>query len=273
MIYPRLELLRELLAEDGSIWMTIDDNEAHYLKVIMDEIFGRKNFVANVVWQKKYTRANDARWISDKHDHIICHAKNKEKWKRNLLSRGENVSNYENPDNDPRGVWASGPCHVKTPSEKNIYEIVTPSSRKIMPPAGTSWRFSREKFQQLIHEDRIYFGKDGKNIPRYKRFLSEVQDGLVPISLWLRDEIGDNQEAKTEVKSISEEDVFSTPKPERLIKRVLEIATREGDLVLDSFLGSGTTAAVAHKMGHRFIGIEIGGACQNPLCGAAQIGG
>jgi len=258
MMFPRLQLLRDLLSNDGSIWVTIDDNEVHYLKVIMDEIFGRGNFIANVVWQKKHTRANDARWISDNHDHIICHAKNKEKWQRNLLPRGENTSNYSNPDNDPRGIWASGPCHVKTPSEKDIYEVITPSGRKIMPPAGTSWRFSRDKFQQLIDEDRIYFGKDGKNIPRYKRFLSEVQDGLVPISLWLRDEVGDNQEAKTEVKPINETDVFSTPKPERLIKRILEIATKENDLVLDSFLGSGTTAAVAHKMNRRYIGIEMG---------------
>jgi len=258
MMYPRLELLRDLLAEDGSIWVTIDDNEAHYLKVIMDEVFGRRNFVANCVWQKKYTRANDARWISDNHDHIICHTKNKEKWKRNLLPRGESPSNYTNPDNDLRGIWASGPCHVKTPNKKDIYEIITPSGRKIMPPAGTSWRFSREKFQQLIDENRVYFGKNGKNIPRYKRFLSEVQDGLVPISLWLRDEVGDNQEAKTEIKSINETDVFSTPKPERLIKRILEIATQKGDLVLDSFLGSGTTAAVAHKMQRRYIGIELG---------------
>lgn len=258
MMYPRLELLRELLAEDGSIWVTLDDNESHYLKVIMDEVFGRKNFIANCIWHKKHTRSNDAKYISDNHDHIVCHAKNKENWQRNLLPRADEIKGYSNPDHDFRGVWASGPCHVKTPNEKDIYEIVTPSGRSIMPPSGTSWRFSQVKFNQLVKENRIYFGKDGANIPRYKRFLTEVQDGIVPITLWLRDEVGDNQEAKTEVKKINNIDVFSTPKPERLIERILQISTNKNDLVLDSFLGSGTTAAVAHKMGRRYIGIEMG---------------
>jgi len=258
MMYPRLELLRELLAEDGSIWVTLDDNEAHYLKVAMDEVFGRKNFVANCVWHKKHTRANDARWLSDNHDHIICHAKDKNKWARNLLPRSENTSGYTNPDEDHRGVWASGPCHVKTPSEKDIYEIITPSGRKVMPPAGTSWRFSKEKFKELRNDNRIYFGKNGSNIPRYKRFLTDVQDGLVPLTIWFRDEVGDNQEAKSEVKQVNKLDVFTTPKPERLIQRIMQIATNENDLVLDSFLGSGTTSAVAHKMGRRHIGIEMG---------------
>jgi adenine-specific DNA-methyltransferase len=258
MMYPRLELLRELLAENGSIWITLDDNEAHYLKVIMDEIFGRKNFFANCVWQKKHTRANDARYLSDNHDHIICFAKNKDIWQRNLLPRNDDTKGYTNPDNDPRGVWASGPCHVKTPNAKDIYEIITPFGRKLMPPSGTSWRFSTAKFQELIDDNRIYFGKDGNNVPRYKRFLTEVQDGLVPITLWLRDEVGDNQEAKQEIKCFNQDDVFSTPKPERLIERILHIATNPHDIVLDSFLGSGTTAAVAHKMGRQYIGIEMG---------------
>ena len=259
MMYPRLELLRELLAEGGSIWSTIDDNEAHYLKVVMDEVFGRKNFVATCIWQKKHTRANDARWLSDNHDFIVCYAKNKETWSRNLLPRGEDFfKNYSNPDNDPRGVWASSPCHAKTPSERDIYEITTPSGRKIMPPQGTSWRWSREKFQTLVDDNRIYFGKSGGNVPRYKRFLSDVQEGLVPKTLWLRDEVGDNQEAKTEVKRFNGGDVFVSPKPERLLQRILQIATGEGDLVLDSFLGSGTTVAVAHKMNRRYIGIEMG---------------
>ena len=258
LMYPRLVLLRELLAEDGSIWVSIDDREAHYLKVLMDEVFGRGNFVANVVWQKKHTRSNDARWLSDNHDHILLFAKNKESWQRNLLSREGNDSGYSNIDNDPRGVWASGPCHAKTPNEKDIYPITTPSGRKITPPAGTSWRFSKDNFESLIQDNRIYFGKKGNNVPRFKRFRTDVQDGLVPITLWLKEEVGHNQDAKTEVKSFNPTDVFSTPKPEKLMQRILEISTKEKDLVLDSFLGSGTTAAVAHKMNRRYIGIEMG---------------
>lgn len=258
MMYPRLELLRELLAEDGSIWITLDDNEAHYLKVVMDEIFGRKNFVATCIWQKKHTRSNDARWLSDNHDFIICHAKDKRKWKRNLLPRKEEIpKGYANPDNDPRGLWASGPCHAKTPREEDFYKITTPSGRKVMPPRGTSWRFSKRKFQELIDDNRIFFGEDGGNVPRYKRFLSEVQEGLVPTTLWHREEVGDNQEAKTEVKKVNALDVFTTPKPERLIQRILQISSNEGDIILDSFLGSGTTVAVAHKMRRRYIGIEM----------------
>lgn len=266
LMRDRLEILRRLLANEGSLWITIDDNEAHYLKVLCDEVFGRNNFVSNVVWQKKHTRSNDARWLSDNHDHILCFAKDKNLWKRNLLSRGNDDSRgYTNPDNDTRGVWASGPCHVKTPNPKDIYEIATPSGRKVMPPAGTSWRFSEQKFQELINDNRIYFGKDGNNIPRYKRFRTEVQDGLVPTTVWLKEEVGHNQDAKTEIKKFNAEDVFSTPKPERLLERVLTIATNEGDLVLDSFAGSGTTGAVAHKMGRKWIMVELGEHCDTHI--------
>lgn len=266
LMRDRLELLRSLLSEDGSLWITIDDNEAHYLKVLCDEVFGRRNFVSNAIWQKKHTRSNDAKWLSDNHDHILCFAKDKSLWKRNLLPRGDDNSKvYTNPDNDPRGVWASGPCHVKTPNPKDIYEITTPSGRKVMPPAGTSWRFSERKFQELIDDNRIHFGKNGNNIPRYKRFRTEVQDGLVPTTVWLKEEVGHNQDAKTEVKRFNAEDVFSTPKPERLLERVLTIATNLGDLVLDSFAGSGTTGAVAHKMGRRWIMVELGEHCHSHI--------
>ena len=259
MMYPRLMLLREFMREDGSIWISIDDDEGHYLKVICDELFGRQNFVANCIWHKKGTRSNDARWFSDNHDHVLVYAKHKEVWRMNLLPRPEDsVKGYSNPDNDPRGVWASGPCHAKTPNEKDIYEIETPSGRKLMPPPGTSWRFSREKFAELVADNRIWFGKSGDNVPRFKRFLTDVQNGFVPTTLWFRDDVGDNQEAKKEVKGIVPDDVFSTPKPERLIRHIITLATNPGDLVLDSFLGSGTTAAVAHKMGRRWIGIEMG---------------
>ena len=259
LMRARIKALYNLLNNNGSMWISIDDDERDYLKVVCDEIFGRSNFVCSVIWQKKGTRSNDARWFSDTHDYVLVYAKDKINWKPNLLPRPEDsTKGYSNPDNDPRGVWASGPCHAKTPNEKDIYEITTPSGRKILPPAGTSWRFSKEKFEVLIQENRIWFGEHGDNVPRYKRFLTEVQDGFVPTTLWLRDEVGDNQEAKKEVKNVDSRNVFATPKPERLIQQILTLGSDEGDLVLDSFLGSGTTAAVAHKMGRRYIGIEMG---------------
>jgi adenine-specific DNA-methyltransferase len=259
MIYPRLELLRELLSEDGSIWISIDDDEGHYLKVVCDEVFGRNNFISNCIWHKKHTRSNDAKWFSDNHDHIFVYAKCKEMWQPNLLPRPEDSEKgYTNPDNDYRGKWASNPCHVKTPSPSCIYAVITPSGREIWPPNGRSWMVTKERFQELIEDNRIWFGKNGNNAPRHKKFLSEVKDGFVPTTLWFRDEVGDNQEAKIEVKFLLPENVFNTPKPERLIERVLTLGSNPSDLVLDSFLGSGTTAAVAHKMGRRYIGIEMG---------------
>jgi adenine-specific DNA-methyltransferase len=264
LIRDRIELLHTLLAEDGSLWVSVDDSEGHYMKVLCDEVFRRPNFVSTIIWQKKHTRANDARWLSDNHDYILCAAKNKSVWKRNLLPR-EDDGGYTNPDGDPRGPWASGPCHAKTPNPKDIYEIITPSGRKLMPPPGTSWRFSNDRFKELIADNRIYFGSKGRNVPRYKRFRTEVKEGLVPTTLWLRDEVGDNQDAKAEVKAFNPDDVFSTPKPERLMRRILEIATNPGDWVLDSFAGSGTTGAVAHKMGRRWIMVELGEHCHTHI--------
>lgn len=259
LMRDRLEILKNLLSDDGSIWISLDDNEQAYCKVLCDEIFGRQNFVCNVIWQKKHTRANDARWFSDNHDFILCYAKDKTNWKINLLPRTEaSDEGYSNPDNDPRGVWASGPCHAKTPSESTIYEITTPTGRKVLPPSGTSWRFSQEKMKELIEDNRIYFGANGNNVPRYKRFLTDVKNGFVPLTIWTHQEVGHNQDAKKEVKAFNSENVFGTPKPEKLIERILTLGSNKGDLVLDSFLGSGTTAAVAHKMGRRWIGIEMG---------------
>jgi len=264
MMYPRLKLLKEFLKHTGSIWMTLDDYEAHRGKLLLDEIFGVQNFVANVIWQKKHTRANDARWFSDNHDHVICFAKNKTSWNRNLLKRNdEQDSSWTNEDNDPRGVWASGPCHVKTPNERDIYEVTLPSGRKLVPPAGTSWRFSRKKFEQLIRENRIYFGKSGNNVPRYKRFLSEVQDGLVPVTLWTHSDVGHNQDAKKQIIDIGLLGQFDTPKPIGLIKQIFEISTHDKALVMDSFAGSGTTAHAvmeANKLdggNRRFILVEM----------------
>lgn len=259
MMYPRLELLRDLLAEDGSIWVSLDDTEQAYLKVIMDELFGRKNFVSNVIWQKKFSPSNDAKWLSDNHDFIVVYAKNKEIWRPNLLPRtAEANARYTNPDGDPRGPWTSGSLQVKTPNPKDIYEIISPNGRKTLPPQGTSWRFSKEKMEILIKENRIWFGKDGSAAPRLKRFLTDVKNGITALTVWLNDEVGHNQSAKEEVKQFNKEDVFTTPKPEKLIQKVIILASNPGDIVLDSFLGSGTTAAVAQKMGRKYIGIEMG---------------
>ena len=278
MMRDRLEIIRKLLSEDGSLWITIDDNEAHYLKVMCDEIFGRPNFVANVVWQKKSSPQPNAVWLSDSHDHALVYAKEKFEWKPNMLPRSEESnSRYKNVDDDPRGVWTSGDCtisltggqrgaqYAKTGVSANIYEIVTPSGRKVMPPPGTCWRFSEDRFKELVQENRIYFGTSGNNVPRYKRFLSEVQEGIVCMTVWLRTEVGDNQEAKREVMAFNSNEVFATPKPEKLLKRVIELSTNPGDLVLDSFAGSGTTGAVAHKMGRRWIMIELGDHCHTHI--------
>ena len=259
LIIPRLRLLRELLSNEGSIWISIDDDESHYLKVVCDEVFGRQNFVSNVIWEKKYSPQNDAKWLSDSHDHILVYAKNKEIWRPYLLPRTEEMDKrYKNYDNDLRGLWKSSDLSVKTYSASTDFPIQIPSGRIVNPPAGYSWRVSKEKFEELVKDNRIWFGKDGNNVPSIKRFLSDVQEGLVSKTIWYRIEVGDNQDAKREVKQFNSENVFATPKPEKLVYRIMALASREGDLVLDSFLGSGTTAAVAQKMGRKWIGIELG---------------
>ena len=259
LMRPRLEILKNLLAEDGSIWISIDDDEGHYLKVLCDEIFGRHNFVSTVIWEKKYSPQNDAKWLSDSHDFILVYAKDKSIWRPNLLPRSAEMNaRYKNPDNDPRGVWKAGDCSVKTYSASCDYPIITPSGRVVNPPAGYCWRFSKETFAEMVKDNRIWFGTDGNNVPAVKRFLSDVKQGMTSMTIWKYTEVGHNQDAKKEVKVFNSESVFATPKPERLIERVLTLGSNEGDLVLDSFLGSGTTAAVAHKMGRRYIGIEMG---------------
>lgn len=259
LIKPRLEILRNLLSADGSIWISIDDDESHYLKVLCDEVFGRKNFVANVIWEKKFSPQNDTKWLSDSHDHILVYAKNKETWRPNLLPRTTEMNDrYKNPDKDPRGIWTSSDLTVKTYAANNDYPITLPSGKISNPTQSRCWSVSKERFQELVNDNRIWFGESGDNMPRLKKFLTEVQDGAVTKTIWYRTEVGDNQEAKKEIKVFNSEDVFATPKPERLIERIIFLATQSGDLVLDSFLGSGTTAAVAHKMGRRWIGIELG---------------
>ena len=253
----RLEVARELLSNDGTIWINIDDREAHYLKVLCDEIFDRENFVANVIWQKKFSPQNDAKYFSDNHDHILVYAKNKISWKPNLLARSEKtLSRYSNPDNDSRGNWASGGLDVKTYSAVYDYPITTPSGRTVKPPKGSCWRVSKERLQELINDNRIWFGHDGNNVPRLKRFLTEVKKGQTPLTIWLHTEAGHNQEAKQELNKLLENDLFKTPKPERLLKQIIEIGSNPGEMVLDFFSGSGTTAAVAMKLNRKFIAIE-----------------
>ena len=261
IMWPRLELLRELLADDGSIWVSIDDNEGHYLKVIMDEVFGRSNLIANVVWQKVYTVKNSAKYLSDMHDHILSYARSKAQWIPNLMPRSEEAKmNYSNPDNDARGSWTTNAVQARNYYSLGTYTIVAPTGRLHKPPVGTYWRVSKEKFETLNADGRIWWGLDGDSIPRIKKFLSEAKKGVVPATWWPHLDTGTNAEAKQEVRQLIGEggEVFLTPKPEKLIRRILAIATNRGDLVLDSFLGSGTTAAVAHKMGRRYIGIEMG---------------
>lgn len=263
LMKPRLEILKNLLhPQEGSIWISIDDDESHYLKVLCDEIFGRKNFVANVIWEKKYSPQNDTKWLSDSHDHILVYANTKASWRPYLLPRTEEMNErYKNQDNDSRGVWKVSDLSAKRVTPKDIYEIITPSGRKVMPPQGRSWGVSKKKFEELVQENRIWFGKDGNSVPQLKRFLTDVQDGTVSKTIWYRTEVGDNQEGKREIKDLFGEDVFGTPKPERLLKRILDLASKPGDLILDSFLGSGTTSAVAHKMERKWIGIEFGEHC------------
>lgn len=262
MMRERLELLRSLLATDGSLWITIDDNEAHYLKVLCDEVFGRRNFVANVIWEKRFSPNSTAQYISDSHDHVLVYAREKGNWQRNLLPRSEEQDKgYKNPDQDPRGPWTSGDLSARNAYSAGIYPITTPSGRVISgPPKGMYWRVSERKLKELDADGRIWWGRDGSNVPRLKRFLSEVMAGIVPQTIWPHGEVGNTQEAKKEVMSAvgTDTEVFQTPKPERLVRRILELSTGRSDLVLDSFGGSGTTAAVAHKMGRRWIMIELG---------------
>ena len=245
MMYPRLKLLHKLLADDGAIFISIDDNEQANLKLLCDDIFGEVNFVNNVIWQKKYSPQNDAKYFSDMHDFILCYAKKKQFWNRNLAKRtDEQNKRYKNLDNDPRGVWKSSDLSVKTYSKAYDYPITTPTGKVINPPQGRCWRTSKENLEVLIKDNRIYFGKDGNNVPSIKRFLSEVQDGTVPVTLWFRDEVGDNQEARQILKKIFSDSPFpfDTPKPTRLIEKILQISTDKNSIILDSFAGSGTTA-------------------------------
>lgn len=224
------------------------------------------NFVANVVWQKKFAPQNDAKLIDANHDQVLVYANVKDKVAFNLLPRTEGMNaRYKNPDNDPRGPWTSDNPLRREFREYAFYEITTPAGRKVSPPPGSSWRFNKEEVPGLIADNRLWFGKDGKGVPRIKRFLSEVKDGIIPQTIWSHDQVGNTQEAKKEMIALNDADIFDTPKPERLIRRVVEIAANPGDWILDSFAGSGTTGAVAHKMGRRWIMVELGEHCHTHI--------
>jgi adenine-specific DNA-methyltransferase len=265
MMYPRLVLLRDLLSENGSIWVTIDDRESHYLKVLMDEIFGRANFVANVVWEKVYTPKSNGRGLSSDHDHLLVFARSpmwiESGW--NLIPRTEEQQGrFKNPDNDPDGPWRTYPLDVRTEDaarrEKYRYEVTLPSGRVVRPAQGRHWALPKEEFEKQRAAGAIYFGKNGDAMPTTKVHIKNAKQGVIARTWWTYKDVGGNQDAKRELLALLGDTDFITPKPEKLIQQVLVIATRRGELVLDSYLGSGTTAAVAHKMGRQYIGIEMG---------------
>jgi len=263
LIRDRLEILHRLLTECGSLWVTLDDNEAHYFKIVADEIFGRTNFVASMVWEKDAGRKNDTD-ISTSHDYVFLYAKDRRIWAKNrrLLDREEEqLTRYKNPDNDPRGAWRQGADGTaKSGSESLRYPITLPSGRVVYPLSGNYWRFSKSTFELARREGRVYFGRDGDSLPVIKKYLDDIQKGIVPKTWWPSTEVGSNQEARRDHlrKLLPDIEPFPTPKPERLLQRIIHISTDPGDLVLDSFAGSGTTGAVAHKMGRRWIMVELG---------------
>jgi adenine-specific DNA-methyltransferase len=262
LLRERLEILDRLLSSDGSLWITIDDNEAHYLKVLCDEVFGRPQFVANIVWQNRTSRENRAA-IGSAHDHILLYAKHGPlEWKNSRNPLPPNERGYSNPDNDDRGPWRSIPFSAQGFRKNQMYLIKTPSGIEVEPPKGRCWAATEPEYLKLVADGRVYFPSDGAGRPRIKQFKGE-EKGLVPMTWWGADLAGDNEEAKKEILNLFPDDEpFSTPKPERLLQRVIHIATNPGDLVLDSFAGSGTTGAVARKMGRRWIMVELGEHCQ-----------
>ncbi|WP_425447855.1 site-specific DNA-methyltransferase [Dethiothermospora halolimnae] len=251
MMYPRLRIARDLLKDDGVIFISIDDNEVHNLRKVCDEIFGEDNFIATIIWEKKFSPQNDAKWLSANHDYVLLYAKNKEIWRPNLLPRTkEQNKRYKNPDDDPRGPWASSDLSVKTYSPEYDFPITTPSGKVIELPAGRCWMTSKDRIQELIEDNRIWFGKNGNNTPRLKRFLSEVKGGITPLTIWYRKDVGDTQTAKKQLLKVMPENVFQTPKVLELIERMLFISTqsKERDIVLDFFSGSATTAHATMKL-------------------------
>ncbi|WP_337615319.1 site-specific DNA-methyltransferase [Megamonas funiformis] len=244
MIYPRLVLARNLLADDGVVFISIDDNEQENLKKICDEVFGEKNFIAQVIWERAYAPVNLKKHFSENHDYIICYAKDIDKAICNGLPRASEANDrYSNPDNDPRGVWQSDNLSVGPIVQSKIYEIITPGGRKVLPPEGYCWRLTKEKFKEYIEDNRIWFGKDGNNVPRIKRFLSEVKQSVTPMTIWKYSEVGHSQDAKQNLKKLFDgKSFFDYPKSVELIKRCIQLYSNESSIILDFFSGSATTA-------------------------------
>ena len=268
LMRDRLEILRHLLREDGSIWVNLDDNEAHYAKVLMDEVFGRENFRASITWQRKYSVSNNFKGIATICDHILVYGR--PGFVNNLLPRSqESIDRYSNPDDDHRGPWkAVDYLNQASPEQRRnlCYDIINPNTGEVIKNTKKAWKYDPDTHHAHVVEKRLWWGRDGKNTaPALKLFLSEVRDGMTPHNWWPHDEVGHTDEAKKEQMALIPIDPFGTPKPERLLKRVMEIATNKGDLVLDSFAGSGTTGAVAHKMGRRWIMVELGEHCHTHI--------
>jgi len=258
-----LNKLRSFLCDDGSLWISIDDSEVHYLKVAADLVFGRRNFITTMIWQHRATREN-RKVFSNNHEYILVYSKNPKAFKRarNLLPATPDISlRYKNPDNDPRGPWQSISANVQSlhGTRNQFYEIVAPNGKRHKLPNGRCWVYNKKRMLREIKNNNIWFGEDGNGVPRIKKFLSNSSIGVTPETLWMGNDVGTTKMAKKHLlKLFPGKPVFDTPKPEQLIKRIFDIATDEGDLIMDAFLGSGTSAAVAHKMGRKYIGIEIG---------------
>ena len=266
LMRDRLEIIRRLLSDDGSLWIAIDDNEAHYLKVLCDEVFGRPNFLGNIVWQSKDTPGNNSSGIAQTHNHVLA-------WRRsdafspNRLARSDDQDRYySNPDEDPRGAWLGTPLTRAEHRDRDFYPLNAPDGRSVLPPKGSSWRRPPEMMEKLAAEGRIWWGKKGDAaFPKEKKFLTEVKQDVVNQTWWPYEFAGSTRNASVEMKSIFGHKAFDTPKPEKLALRVLALATSPGDLVLDSFAGSGTTGAVAHKIGRRWIMVELGEHCHTHI--------
>ena len=267
MMYPRLALLRQFLREDGAIFISLDDNEIQALRYVMDEIFGEQNFVTTIIWEKNYAPKASAKYLSQNHDYVVLYAKHKSRWNRNLIPRSEKQDKaYKNPDNDPRGLWRPNNLAARNAYSLGIYSLACPSGRIIDgPPKGSYWRVSKEKFDRLDKDGRIWWGKEGNNVPAPKIFLSEVKQGVVPMTIWTYEDAGHTQDAKKElIEALPEaSEVFTTPKPPKLIERVVQLAAGPGDIILDSFAGSGTTGHAVLNLNkadggnRRFILVEV----------------
>ncbi len=269
MMYPRLRLAANLLRDDGVIFISIDDHEVHNLRKLCDEIFGEENFVAQIIWQKKYAAKSDSKYLSESHDYIVLYAKNLERCTINRLAKTEKQNDrYKNIDNDPRGPWKPDNVLRREYREYAYFPVRLPSGKEVYPPSGTSWRYTKEKFAELIADNRIWFGKDGTSRPAYKRFLSEVSDSMPATTLWQHNEVGHNDSANKEIRSLFDNTVpFGTPKPSTLIKQMLQIASNEDSIILDFFSGSATTAHAVIQLNaedggnRRFIMVQLPEVC------------